>query len=366
VLTSTFPRHAADPAGSFLADLCSAIPLKLVVVCPSDPLHETEATTERRTFWHGDVFYGAGALANLRARGRPTTAAVAAFAAFAGMLCKSLPVTRQCATIWSHWALPAGLVGALCRLFWRRRHVLLLHSGDVWLLERIRFGRLLARFIASQTDEVFAVTAELAERFAALSGGHTAVLGCGVRPNTHERVSHGVVRAGTLARLVPSKGALELARRKSALTAELNIAGAGPEGEALAALADATWRLHGALGADAKARYLAQLDVFLAPYTRSAWGQTEGLPVAVLEAMAAGCPIVAFAAAVPPGLIENGREGWLVPDGDFAALIAKANEIVADPEARARMGAAARARVEPYLLEGVAAQWTRILGSGHG
>jgi glycosyltransferase involved in cell wall biosynthesis len=355
VLTSTFPRHARDTAGAFLADLTDTIPLEFVVVCPDDPLHERTPRIERRTFRHANVFYGSGALANLRSRRKRSTAALAA-------LCAAL--TRQSATIWSHWALPAGLVGALCRLVWRRRHVLLLHSGDVWLLENLPFGKLLTRFISSQTDEVYAVTAALAERFAALSGRRADVLGCGVRPNERRHRPCAPARVGTLARLVPSKGALALAKRRAQLEAELHIAGAGPEASALGALAGGALHVHGELAGEAKLAYLRGLDVFLAPYTRSDWGQVEGLPVAVLEAMATGCAIVAFAGAVPAGLIENGTSGWLVADGDFTALIAKANELVADPATRARMAERARARVEPYLLPQVALQWTQILEAG--
>jgi glycosyltransferase involved in cell wall biosynthesis len=361
VLTSTFPRHARDTAGAFLGDLTDTIPLEFVVVCPDDPVHERNTGIERRTFSHSNVFYGSGALANLRSYGTRSMAAVAALRAGLSMLRTSLYATRQSATIWSHWALPAGLVGALCRLIWRRRHVLLLHSGDVWLLERVPFGRLLTRFISSQTDEVYAVSTELAERFAALSGRRAGVLGCGVRPNERRHAACAPARVGTLARLVPSKGALAVAKRRMELHAELHVAGAGPEAAALDALAGPALRVHGELAGEAKLAYLRSLDVFLAPYLRSEWGQVEGLPVAVLEAMAAGCPVVAFAGAVPAGLIENGTSGWLVADADFGALIAKANELIASPAARARMAERARARVEPYLLPRVASQWTEIL-----
>src|SRR5690606_23170508 len=126
---------------------------------------------------------------------------LAVLAAVVNMLIASLRATRESAAIWSHWALPGGLVGALCRLVWRRRHVLLLHSGDVWLLERLAGGRLLARFIASQTDEIFAVSAELGARFTALTGRSVQVLGCGVRANPFERMARQGARVGTLSRL---------------------------------------------------------------------------------------------------------------------------------------------------------------------
>ncbi len=72
----------------------------------------------------------------------------------------------------------------------------------------------------------------------------------------------------------------------------------------------------------------------------------EGLPMVVMEAMAAARPVLATAIAGVPELVLPGGTGWLVPAGDAAGLAAAMVALAATPpEQLARMGAAGRARV---------------------
>lgn len=72
----------------------------------------------------------------------------------------------------------------------------------------------------------------------------------------------------------------------------------------------------------------------------------EGLPNAVLEAMATGLPVVATAVGGVPELLRDGETGVLVPPRDPAALGGAIGRLAADPELRARLGRAARRAVE--------------------
>jgi len=85
---------------------------------------------------------------------------------------------------------------------------------------------------------------------------------------------------------------------------------------------------------------LAASDLFVLP---SLW---EGLPMALLEAMATGLPVVATAVSGTREVIEDGRSGILVPPGDAPALGAAMIEVLERPETAASLGAAARSRVE--------------------
>jgi glycosyltransferase involved in cell wall biosynthesis len=73
---------------------------------------------------------------------------------------------------------------------------------------------------------------------------------------------------------------------------------------------------------------------------------TEGTPLAVLEAMAAGVAVVATDVGGLGAVLDGGAAGALVPPGDEAALAAEIAEVLTDPARRAALASAGRARVE--------------------
>lgn len=83
---------------------------------------------------------------------------------------------------------------------------------------------------------------------------------------------------------------------------------------------------------------LAAAHVFAMP---SLW---EGLPLALLEAMLAGKPVVASRTSGIPEAVDDGVEGLLVPPGDVPALATALRAVLEDPARRQRMARAARAR----------------------
>ena len=101
--------------------------------------------------------------------------------------------------------------------------------------------------------------------------------------------------------------------------------------------------LHGPLSGTALVRAYANADIFCLPSIEEGFGMVLG------EAMAAGLPVVATSVTGASELIESGREGILVPPADVPALRDALRALIDDSANRARMGAAARARLDKGL-----------------
>jgi glycosyltransferase involved in cell wall biosynthesis len=86
-------------------------------------------------------------------------------------------------------------------------------------------------------------------------------------------------------------------------------------------------------------------DLFVLASKVAKDGDRDGLPNVLVEAQSQGLACVATAVSGIPELIRHGREGFLAPPGDPAALAALIERLIRDPAARLRLGAAGRERV---------------------
>ena len=94
---------------------------------------------------------------------------------------------------------------------------------------------------------------------------------------------------------------------------------------------------------DDVAEILAESDIFVLA------SRSEALPLTVLEAMAAGLPVVASRVGGLAEVVAEGETGLLVPPGDPAALADALGRLIDDPQLRQRLGAAGRARAETHF-----------------
>lgn len=96
-------------------------------------------------------------------------------------------------------------------------------------------------------------------------------------------------------------------------------------------------QLPGQVVGAAKLEAFRAADVFVLP------SRTEGLPNAMIEAMAAGLPVVVTPVGSIPDVVVDGENGFLVPPGDVSALERVLHRLLTSPEARDRAGRAAHA-----------------------
>jgi colanic acid/amylovoran biosynthesis glycosyltransferase len=159
----------------------------------------------------------------------------------------------------------------------------------------------------------------------------------------------------SIARLVPKKGiedglraVAELAKRGRDVA--YTIVGDGPlrgrlEQRARELDVGRLVNFTGARPANEIPQFLGAADVLLAPSVTAGDGDAEGTPVAILEAQAAGIPVVSTLHAGIPEIVEDSRSGFLVAEGDVPALTEKLAELSDNPSLRATMGIAGRAIV---------------------
>jgi colanic acid/amylovoran biosynthesis glycosyltransferase len=187
---------------------------------------------------------------------------------------------------------------------------------------------------------------------------HRMGIDCGEIPFSPRAMAGGPLELVSVCRLVEKKGIAVALRAMAAFAAarpavdwRYSVIGDGPLLPALRSLAAGLGladrvRFHGALPHAAVKERLGRAHIFLLPSVTAADGDVEGVPVALMEAMAAGLIVVSSLHSGIPELVEDGRSGFLAPEGDAAGLAARLQRIADDPEAWPAISLAARKRVE--------------------
>jgi glycosyltransferase involved in cell wall biosynthesis len=203
---------------------------------------------------------------------------------------------------------------------------------------------------------VSAVTRPLAEEIRAVRPDlHAPVIMMGVDTHRFRPAAPAVPRGArpfevvSVARLNPTKGHRFFLRAMAALRdaggpeIRYTIAGEGPaRTDILAEIAaldlGARVRLTGSVSERQVLELLQQADAL----ALTSIGQGEAAPVAVMEAMACGLPVISSRIGGTPDMIDNGHDGLLVEQQDVSAIAAALRQLCQSPHEAARIGAAAR------------------------
>jgi len=279
----------------------------------------------------------------------------------------------------AHWALPNGPVAALCARARGLPLAISLHGSDVFLAEKSTPTAWAARWAARQAGVITSCSGDLAARLAALGApsDRITVIPYGVDADAFKPGVDGAdnLRARlaiepaqpvifTLGRMVYKKGFGVLLDAFAAVVrahprAVLVLGGDGDlreelEHQARALGISASVRFPGVIGRAEVPIFFEMAGVAVFPSVHDQHGNVDGLPNVLLEAMSLGRPIVASRVAGIPAVIEHGTHGLLAPEGDPAALAAALSRLVVDHDLAARLGRAARQRVEQEL------RWSHI------
>jgi glycosyltransferase involved in cell wall biosynthesis len=270
----------------------------------------------------------------------------------------SLARASRPAVIHAHWFVPQGMVAALVGSLLGIPVVVTALGGDVsglrgWLWSTIR------KVVASKSKAITVVSTDLKNQLSGVvsaAGEPPAVMPMGVDTDRLRDGSDGAIPADKtilfVGRLAEKKGLQYLIRAFPQVLsrhpdARLLVVGDGPlraEMEALARHLDLAGhvRFVGGQSPEELRRSYLSSRLFVVPSVVARSGDTEGLPVALLEAMAAGRPVVATSVGGIPEIVIPSRTGLLVEPGSPTALAAAVNELLDSPAKADRMGKVAR------------------------
>lgn len=382
-VATAFPRHHDDPITPWLVELVRRqrqAGIDASVLAPAyrgGPETESSGVPVRRfryaprfleTLTHEQAVPD-------RIRDRPASAALvppylAAGCAAAAELGRAGPDL-----VHVHWPMPHALFGASMRKASRGRTAMVcsFYSVEVnWVDQRLPWLRPFLEWSIRSADAVTAISTSTARAVRGLCDRPVAVVPYaavipdvspdGIRPALSN--SGDPVRLLFVGRLVERKGVevlvRALARLRHQRDAELVIVGSGNREDSVrqtAALEGVADYVHfrGFVTAERLAQEYAESDIFVLPAVVDSRGDTEGLGVVLLEALAYERPVVASRAGGIPDIVIDGETGWLSDPGDSEVLARRILDVISDPDEARRVAAQGKRRAEARF------SWERIL-----
>lgn len=375
VLASTYPGRPGDGTPGFVRDLAleQARHFDTLVVVPRVPggaSREDDGPLQVRRFayfprrWES-LAHGA-ILENLRARRSRYLQVLPLVVAEAIAVRRAVRRFRP-DVVHVHWIIPQGLVARA--VLGRTPMVVTTLGGDLYALDspplRAVKGTVLrrARAVTVMSEDMRSRAVGLGadpDAVSVLPMGVDGEAFSGPRDDSREASA----RLLFVGRLVEKKGLEVLLRALRSVRAgwTLTVVGDGPLRAGLEKEAQGLpVTFVGQLGRPELAAAYASHGLVVVPSVHAASGDQDGLPVAMLEAMAAGCAVVA---SDMPGLreaIEDRVSGLLVPPGDSDALAGILGRLLEDPEEGRRLGTAARARADLFSVRRRGEQYVELL-----
>jgi glycosyltransferase involved in cell wall biosynthesis len=356
LVSSSFPRFPGDYAGIFVYELAQHLTQQGMSVHVLAPHDQGTALSETRdgVFVHRFPYtpkgmkpvlcYGAGIPINLRysylARLQTPSYIISLLFAL-----RRLIKSEDIQLVNSHWLLPQGVVAASLR--WRLGipHICTVHSSETLVLSRLPLAAKLVRWTTKYVDQLICVSQRTKERLEQIAGtplpGAILPMGVNLTQFQNEQLSQqeakrelGFPENGRLllfvGRLEEVKGVHFLLPAYARIRddwpdSRLCIVGTGrmeaelQEQARILGLADSVNFL-GRISHENLPAYYRSADLVVIPSIIAQGGDEEGMPVVLLEALAAGCRIVTTTTGGAVEIIVDGRNGFLAAPADVDSL----------------------------------------------
>jgi glycosyltransferase involved in cell wall biosynthesis len=379
VITSSYPRFAGDGTAPFVQSISENLAQmghEVEVVAPYDTAVDSLMTTKvplHRFHYIWPKRYhimGHARAMEKDVRLRPLTYILLPFFISAGILTLWRVAKRlKAQVIYAHWVVPNGLVAACVAGLMGIPFGVTLHGSDVFVSSRNRWLGIVARWILKRAAFITACSPDLKKGALELGASKDIVLlPNGVNPSLfHPSLRSQICRdkflptgkgilITTLGRLVLKKGFGNLITAMQKVIEQepdvrLVLGGEGELKEELANQA-ANLGIHesvllvGRIPWNQVPELLASSDIFCLPSIRDAAGNVDGLPTVLQEAMSSGVAVIASDIGGVGLVVEDGKNGILVPPDDVPALANAIMKLFTDAELRENLGAAARQAAE--------------------
>lgn len=366
IVTSTFPKGCDDEVTArFVFDLALALKkyYQVFVVAPHSVGAKTSETVdglkvERFRYFFPDFLQGLTTGSGMLSDAKTNPLAILQLPFF--LIAEFLTVLRvlkreKIDVINSHWMIPQGLICTIVKAVTGVVHIATVHAAGVFLLKRLGApGRMLARFIETRSDKILPVSLYIKSEVKLLTSGlkDYSVIPMGVdgdkffkHPDKREdfRLRLGLEDKFTflfVGKFAEKKGIPVLLESGRILKSKRDnfkivIIGGGILEKKLKAMTealglDSVVEFKGWIKNNELPSFYAASDIVVVPSIFDSKGETEGMPVVVNEALAAGAPVIASNISGIPDTVKPGINGWLFAPGSseaLAELMAKAMDL---------------------------------------
>lgn len=283
--------------------------------------------------------------------------------------------------IHAHWILPQGFLGALCAKLFNIPFVVTAHAGDVFPLKS-KFLKFFARHALGNCSACTAVSMATKEAISAiLPYANVSIISMGVDLSSfspihqNEEIKKRYNISGpfllTIGRLAEKKGIKYLIESlpfvlDSFPDAKLLVVGDGPEKASLEALSKSLGLTNavvfvGPVPNDRLPEYYATADIFIGPSIVARSGDTEGLPVVFMEAMASGTAVIGTDVGGIPDIIRNEKTGLLIEEKNYKQLAESIVRLLMDSSLREILRQNAREYIKTtYAWEHVSNKFSEL------
>ena len=343
VLATTFPRWQNDTTPAFVYELSKRLQanrFEIIVLAPhyhgakKFEIMDGMKVYRFPYFWpakYQRLVYDGGILPNIK---RSHLAKIQVPLLVLSELYYTFKIIRKekIDVIHSHWIIPSGFIGGIARKIFKIPHITTAHAGDVFTIRKFKILGIIGSFILKNSDEITANSEYTKNVIIAIENKlkcNVEIIPMGVdisrfnpdKASDLKNVFDAEYLILSVGRLVDKKGIKYLIMAmvdviKEFPHAKLIIGGSGPEKDKLEKLSEDIGVkdnviFMGYIENSDLPKYYASSDIFVLPSIETKGGDTEGLGVVLLEAMACGTPVIGSNIGGITDIIKDGETGFL-------------------------------------------------------